>query len=202
MSALAFVEGELVQRAETHVVLNCGGIGVRIVVPASTLQRLPEVGQRVRLWTVAELYYGPGGHGELKLYGFGSEAESRVFELLCNVSGVGTKTALSILSAISLAELRRCILNRDIATLQQLPGVGRKTAERLVVELRERMGQLEIEEFSAVPLAVRQEALRALMALGYTRGESERALQEVVAQVGQDATAEALIKAALRFLQG
>ncbi|MCS6966063.1 MAG: Holliday junction branch migration protein RuvA, partial [Candidatus Kapabacteria bacterium] len=185
---VAFVEGELIQRSGAQVVLQCAGVGVRLTVPLSTLQRLPELGQRVRLWTVMEFYQEPSGYGEYRLYGFFTEAESHVFELLRRVSGIGTKTALTVLSAFSVTEL---------------PGVGRKTAERLILELRERIVSIEPGGAPGVASTVRQEALLALMALGYKRGEADRALQEALRQVEAEhnLTAEELVKAALRALR-
>ncbi|MCS7169875.1 MAG: Holliday junction branch migration protein RuvA [Candidatus Kapabacteria bacterium] len=200
---VAFVEGELIQRSGAQVVLQCAGVGVRLTVPLSTLQRLPELGQRVRLWTVMEFYQEPSGYGEYRLYGFFTEAESHVFELLRRVSGIGTKTALTVLSAFSVTELRECVLRGDVAALQRLPGVGRKTAERLILELRERIVSIEPGGAPGVASTVRQEALLALMALGYKRGEADRALQEALRQVEaeRNLTAEELVKAALRALR-
>jgi Holliday junction DNA helicase RuvA len=149
-----------------------------------------------------ELFQEPGGHGEFRLYGFLTEAEARVFELLRGVAGVGSKTALTILSATSVAELREYILQGDSRALQRLPGVGKKTAERLVVELRERIVQVEAEDVSGIPAAVRQEAVAALMALGYSRSEAERGIRDALLHALPDSlTAEALIKLALRCLQ-
>lgn len=198
---LAFLEGELVSRSGNTVVLRCGGLGFRVEVPASTLQRLPEPGAQVRLWTVLELYQEPGGRGEVRLYGFATEKEGQLFELLRTVSGIGTRTALALLSAASPAELRQAILSGDVALLQRLPGVGKKTAERLVVELRDRMLQLELED-SGLPSGVYGEVLAALVALGYTRGEAEQALRQLLQEpAGEEISVELLLKRALRHLQ-
>ncbi len=197
---LAFIEGELVRCDEGSVLINCGGVGLRVLVPEGTQQRLPAVGNRIRLWTAVEFYQGPGGRGEVFLFGFLTEAESTLFELLRSVSGIGAKTALAILSAMSVAQIRESILRRDIATLQRLPGVGRKTAERMVLELQGRIQAVEAEEVSGLPAAVRQEALAALVALGYSRSEAERMVREALhsGAAAQARTAEELIKAALQ----
>ncbi|GBD06306.1 Holliday junction ATP-dependent DNA helicase RuvA [bacterium HR21] len=197
---LAFLEGELVQRSGNTVVLQCGAFGFRIEVPGSTLQKLPELGAQVRLWTVVELYQEPGGRGEVRLYGFATEKESQVFELLRSVSGIGTRTALGILSAVSVAELRQAVLSGDTALLQRLPGIGRKTAERLVVELRDRMLQLEVEE-GGLPSSVYREVVAALVALGYTRGEAEAVLRQLVQEWDGEISVEALLKRALQRIQ-
>ncbi len=196
---VSFIEGEIVRCGEGEVVLNCGGIGLRVMVPESTRQRLSSSGQRIRLWTVLELYQGPGGRIEAVLFGFLTEAESTLFELLRSVSGIGAKTALGLLSAASIAELRESILRGDVAALQRLPGIGRKTAERMVVELRERIRLVEEEEISSIPSLMRREALSALMALGYSRSEAEKMLREALAQHGAEHihTTEELLKVAL-----
>lgn len=200
---MAFVEGEVVRCGEGEVVLNCGGVGLRVMVPESTRERLSVSGQRVRLWTVLELYHGPGGRIETLLFGFLTEAESLLFELLRSVSGIGSKTALALLSAASVAELRENILRGDVAALRRLPGLGRKTAERVVLELQERIRQLELDDRGGLPSLVRREALSALMALGYSRGEAERMLRSALEQHGaeQIRTTEELLRIALRHAQ-
>ncbi|MCS7176705.1 MAG: Holliday junction branch migration protein RuvA [Candidatus Kapabacteria bacterium] len=199
---LAFVEGEVVQREQNAVIVNCGGIGLRITVPSTTAQRLPEVGQRVRLWTVLEFYQEPGGRGEFQLYGFATRDESQLFQSLRAVPGVGAKTALNILSAASVAELRQSILQGDVAVLRRLPGVGRKMAERLVVELRERIVEIADEVGDVVPAAIRQELTAALVALGFSRSEVERVVPEVLHQpAARQQAVEELLRDALARLR-
>ena len=195
---LAFIEGELVSQSRNTVVVRCGGVGLRLEVPDSTRQHLPGIGASVRLWTVLELYQEPGGRGELRLYGFATQSEAELFGLLRSVSGVGTKTALAMLSAASVAELRQAILAGDSALLQRLPGVGKKTAERLVMELREQIARLAVGE-SPAAFGVYREAVAALVALGYSRSEAERAVRQVLQEwAGDELSVEALVKAALQ----
>ena len=198
---LEFLEGELQERTANGVVLNCGGVGVQLFVPASTLERLPPLGSRVRLWAVVLLVEEERGLYGVRLYGFASRAERQTFELLRSLPGIGARTALGILSAMSPGELRQLVLQRDVAALQRFPGIGRKTAERLVLELHERIAQLELDEHAPVAAGVRQEAIAALIALGYSRAQAERAVAAALQQSGETPAVEQLIKAALQQLR-
>jgi Holliday junction DNA helicase RuvA len=155
----------------------------------------------VRLWAVALLVEEERGLYGVRLYGFASRAERQTFELLRSLPGIGARTALGILSAMSPGELRQLVLQRDVAALQRFPGIGRKTAERLVLELHERIAQLELDEHAPVAAGVRQEAIAALIALGYSRAQAERAVAAALQQSGETPAVEQLIKAALQQLR-
>ena len=185
---------------EHTVLVDVAGIGYELDVTANTLSTLPGVGHDVVLFT--HLSIREDAHS---LYGFESRGERDLFRTLIKISGVGPKLALNLLSGIDVIELARCIRDSDIARLVKLPGVGRKTAERLVVELKDR-----IERLVAIPALVRpkasdatrhviEEAERALIKLGYRPAEASRAIGSAYVQ-GQ--STEDVVRIALRRMVG
>jgi Holliday junction DNA helicase RuvA len=159
--------------------VDVGGLGYELEAPMSTFFHLPAVGEEVRLLT--HLVVREDAH---VLYGFGTESERRLFRSLIKVSGVGPKIALALLSGISVEAFSQCVLNEDIAALTRIPGIGRKTAERLVVEMRDRLKDPEAPTATGfVPLAAvaspETEAYGALVALGYKPAEATRLLKAV-----------------------
>ena len=185
---------------EHTVLVDVAGIGYELDVTANTLSTLPGVGHDVLLFT--HLSIREDAHS---LYGFESRGERDLFRTLIKISGVGPKLALNLLSGIDVIELARCIRDSDIARLVKLPGVGRKTAERLVVELKDR-----IERLVAIPALVRpkasdatrhviEEAERALIKLGYRPAEASRAIGSAYVQ-GQ--STEDVVRIALRRMVG
>jgi Holliday junction DNA helicase RuvA len=191
---IGFLRGTLIHKEPPLLVVDVQGVGYEVEAPLSTCFALPEVGQPVQLRT--HLVIREDQH---TLFGFGSEAERRLFRELLKVSGVGAKIALGVLSGITVEGFVRCIETEDTASLVRLPGIGRKTAERLVVELRDRVaGPRAAAGAGPVPAAggdARGEALNALVALGYKPPEARRMLDRVPDD-GQPT--EALLRAALR----
>ncbi len=195
---ITFVSGILVEKKPTHVVVEVGGLGYFVSIPTSTFEALPDAGAKVKLLT----YFAVREDAQL-LYGFASQAERELFEALISVSGVGPKLALAALSALPPAELQRRILEGDAAMLVSIPGVGRKTAERLVVDLRDRVARMELDGGSALAgddgrTQARQDALAALEALGLSRAAAERNLRKVLRTNPGIQTAEELIRLSLR----
>jgi Holliday junction DNA helicase RuvA len=176
---IASLEGRLAQRSPQRAVLDVGGVGYLVEIPLSTYYALPAEGQPVRLHTCLHVQ-----QDALRLFGFATLAEKEMFLRLTSVSRIGPKVAVGILSGIGVAELRAAVLAGDVTRLARIPGVGAKSAERLVVELREKV--LAIEGLEGVPAAevrpetdeLLQDALSALLNLGYRRGQAERALRE------------------------
>lgn len=196
---IARLSGTLAAKSPTEIVVDVGGVSFAVSIPLSTFERLGSEGGPVAVFTHLHVR-----EDALQLYGFFSEEERELFRMLIAVSGIGPKMAQGILSGISPGELKNHILTGNAGALTAIPGVGRKTADRLVVELRDRLSRAEGTGVGAAAFAgdgaqVRNEALLALTSLGYNRAAAEKAIRGAV-QESRDAEAsvEALIKAALR----
>jgi Holliday junction DNA helicase RuvA len=189
---IGFLNGTLVAKHPPLLVLDVGGVGYEIEAPMSTFYRLPDPGEPLRL--VTHLVVREDAH---ILYGFASESERTLFRNLLKVSGVGARIALGVLSGITVEGFHRCVMDKDVPTLMRLPGVGRKTAERLLVEMADRLpaesgsGSDGLTERSDAET----EAHNALLALGYKPTEAVGMLKQLdTARLG----VEELIREALR----
>ncbi len=192
---IGFVRGQLVVKAPPHLTVDVGGVGYDIEAPMSTFYGLPAVGSEVRLLT--HLVVREDAH---ILYGFAAQEERALFRHLLKVSGVGPKIALAILSGVSVDGFAACVKSQDAAALTRIPGVGRKTAERLLIEMRDRIDQLAEVSAPGAPQSVsgtrvEGEAWSALVALGYKPGEATQMLKPIS---GNPGTAEDLIRLALQ----
>jgi Holliday junction DNA helicase RuvA len=193
------LRGEIVAKRPPHLLVDVSGVGYELEAPMSTFYDLPGVGAAVVLHT--HLVVREDAH---VLYGFAREAERALFRSLLRVSGVGPKMALAILSGMNADEFARCVQRDDTAALSRLPGIGKKTAERLIIEMRDRLGRLDDEAFAvavrpqggaaAAPTAV-EDAMSALVALGYKPPEASRMVRAVAAE---GLASEELIRAALK----
>lgn len=197
-----FVRGELADVMEESVVVDCQGIGYLIRVPASLIGELPAVGCEVRLYT-----YLAVREDAVALYGFLTRDELEIFKLLITVSGIGPKVALGILSAIRPDDLRFAILSDDVKAISEAPGVGKKTAQKLILELKDKMkledafeARLEHRGGAALPADedVRSEAVQALTALGYSGTEAMRAVRSL--ELPEEVSVEEVLKQALKKL--
>lgn len=193
------LKGELVHKQAPHLLIDVNGVGYELEAPLSTFFTLPESGQGVILFT--HLAIREDAH---VLYAFATESERALFRSLLKVSGVGAKMALAILSGMSAEEFSRCVEDEDVASLVRLPGIGRKTAERLIVEMRDRLAKLGDLTSAHTPQQSTQatkrgsattDAVAALVALGYKPQEAG-GMVKAVAEDGMDS--EALIRAALQ----
>ncbi len=187
------VRGRIASKTPPQLTVDVGGLGYELEAPMSTFFHLPAVGEEVRLLT--HLVVREDAH---VLYAFATEEERRLFRSLIKVSGVGPKIALALLSGISVQAFVRCVESEDIATLTRVPGVGRKTAERLIVEMRDRLAAPPVAgPAGAVPAGASPEgeAYGALVALGYRPAEATRLLK--AAGPGTHSTEE-LIRRALQ----
>lgn len=187
----------IIERSEPgQVVLNVGGVGYLVSVPMPTFMRLPGVGETARLAIITVVR-----EDEISLYGFSSEGEERLFRLLQEVTGVGPKLALKILSGMDAGKLSEAIGGGDAAMLATLPGVGKKLAQRLIVELRDKVGAIPTLDGGAVSTVkvgpVGAEALEALTGLGYPPRVAKRAVEESMAD---GMGVEEVVKAALKRL--
>ncbi len=200
---IARVEGRLIEKAPTRAVVDVGGVGYELLLSLSTYVELPDEGK-----TVALRVHTHVREDVLQLFGFHSERERAVFELLIRISGVGPKLAQAILSGIDPAALVEAVRGGDVPALRAIPGVGPKTAERIVVELRDRV--LELAETPEAPAGSGrggargegrvEEAVSALVNLGTPRARAERAAEQAAEELGAEAAIEALVRAALRRL--
>jgi len=196
---IASVTGTLLARRPDHVVVDCGGVGYRVFVSLTTFCELPEIGSQVEL-----LIHTIVRDDHIHLHGFLSEAEWQAFGHLITVSGVGPKLAQAILSGIPPAELFKAVRSGDAARLTAIPGVGKKTAARLVVDLEGRLPKEADEEEAPGPAAspLFEDAVSALMNLGYPEAKAKKAVEKALAQAGEGAALEEVIKAALKQVVG
>jgi Holliday junction DNA helicase RuvA len=192
------LRGEIVYKHPPQLMLDVGGVGYELEAPMSTFYALPETGAQVTLLT--HLAIRDDAH---VLYGFAKEGERELFRALLKISGVGAKMALGVLSGMNAEEFARAVQAGDTAALVRLPGVGKKTAERLVVEMRDRLDQLGVTPALAAPptlaaapaQSAADEAVAALVSLGYKPVEAQRMIQRVEAP---EMNSEELIRAALK----
>lgn len=190
------LRGVLAHKEPPFLVVEVGGVGYEVEAPMSTCFRLPAVGQTVQLRT--HLLVREDQH---TLFGFSTESERRLFRDLLKVSGVGAKTALGVLSGMTVDAFVRAVETEDVAALVRMPGIGRKTAERLIIEMRDRVRRPGLASAAAgdgadaVPAEPRAEALDALVALGYKAPEARRMLERVPESV---VSTEELLRAVLR----
>ena len=185
------ISGILLEKNPPQIVVTAGGLGYEIDVPMSTLYQLPELGQPVTLFT--HLVVREDAH---LLYGFASLDERVAFRQLVRISGVGAKLALAVLSGMETGELAQVIARQDVARLVRIPGIGRKTAERLLLELRGKMQDTASMVASHVVRNTVDEVVEALLALGYNEREAGAAVRGLVAGVA----VEDGIRAALKWL--
>ncbi len=197
---IASLRGILTGKSPTEVLVDVNGVGYTVSIPLSTFEHVGDLNSEVVLLTYLHVR-----EDALHLFGFATDEERHIFKLLISVSGIGPKIAQGILSGISVGELRSHIATGNISALTSIPGVGRKTAERLIVELRDRIGKMELTGIafggsSNQPVEIRTEALLALTSLGYPRQAAEKAVRQALTEAnGQSLTLEELIKRSLRF---
>jgi Holliday junction DNA helicase RuvA len=190
------LKGVLHRKSPTEIVVDVNGVGYALSIPLSTFEKLGEAGS-----TITVLTYLHVREDILQLYGFATEAERELFRLLISVSGIGPKIAQGILSGIQPSELQNLIGQSNVAALTTIPGVGRKTAERLIVELRDKVTRLETTQggVSGTQAGIRTEALMALTSLGYNRAAAEKAIRTALQELdGKEATIQELLKQALK----
>jgi Holliday junction DNA helicase RuvA len=193
---IASLRGTLIAKSPTEAVVDVHGVGYALSIPLSTYERLGPLSSEVYLYTHQHVR-----EDTLQLFGFATEDERSMFRLLLGVTGIGPKMAQGILSGIPVPELRTHLAGGNLPALTAIPGIGKKLAERLVLELREKTG-------ASAPTApgspaneqtrIHQEALMALVSLGYARPAAERALRSALQELGNTPALEALLKLALR----
>jgi len=197
---ITFLHGKLAEALPTQAIVDVQGVGYEVLIPLSSFDKLPAPGQEVKLLT--QLIVREDAH---VLYGFASAAERDLFRLLINnVSGIGPKTALNILSGMNPVAFRGAVANGDVKSLSQISGVGKKTAERIVVELRDKIGAAGAWEASSATRTLSaadqkvNDAVLALMALGFKQVEAHDTVRGAQTLLGPEATVEELVRASLK----
>ena len=195
---IAHLRGRILKKGTQEAVIDVAGVGYRVTIPLSTFYRLGELGAEAAL-----LIHTHVREDALALYGFLTEEEQLLFERLLSVSGVGPKVALGILSGIEAPDLVEALRASDVARLTRIPGVGKKTAERLVLELKDKMPARTAPPARAGSpgSASRDDLVSALVHLGYSRPEAERGVDKALRE-GKDARFEDLLRRSLQVLSG
>ncbi len=197
-----YLSGRLIEKTAASAVVEAGGVGYYLSIPVSTFTALPEIGQSVKILT-----YFVVREDVQQLYGFFTEEERQLFRLLLSVSGIGPKTGLTVLSGVSIHDLKRAILDNDLVLLTSVPGVGRKTAERLVVELREKI-VVDEKRGAGLPRGkmpqqddLIEDSLRALVELGYRKQNAQDAVRKAVKSLeGEKISVPDLIRVSLKYV--
>ncbi len=196
---IAYLIGTLIEKSPIEATIEVGGVGFTAYISANTYAELPEPQSEVKLFTYLYLR-----EDALLLYGFMREEERAIFKMLLSVGGVGPKMAQTILSGMDVGTLREAIISANLAALTHIPGVGKKTAERILVELRDKLSKLELK-----PVAVgsqsdvqqaRSDAYSALLALGFSKPVAEKAMRAAIAEAPHAKTDE-LLRLALKHAQ-
>lgn len=197
----AYIKGELVALTPSTVTLEANGMGYQISIPANVFSKLPQIGNKVLLHTsfvVRELSH--------TLYGFLSQQERDLFELFMSVTGIGPKLALSLVGHMPIHNLQHAISNHEIATICKIPGIGKKTAERLIIELRDKFGAISFERGSEKAFVSASDpktqkisdAMGALINLGYNQSTAQRAIKKTLQESSEEIDLATLITATLK----
>ena len=203
---LAYIKGELVQKQIGYVVIDVGGLGYKIFMSESSIEEIGNIGEQVKVHT-----YYKVSEDDISIFGFNTQEELRMFELLISVSGIGAKTAIAMLGCIEPSQFAIAVISNDIDTLKKIPGVGPKSAQRIVLELKDKLKkEQQISELTNVSLEQKSkvkkiivadnkqsEAIDALQVLGYVRKDIEKVLEQIDTK---DLSIEEIIKKALREL--
>lgn len=192
---ITHLEGRLVEKTPTYIVIDCNGVGYWVNISLNTFSQLPD-SERVKVYTCLQVK--EDAH---TLFGFFDKSERELFTLLISVSGVGAATARVMLSSLSPTQLRSAIINNEVRTIQSAKGIGAKTAQRIILDLREKV--LKLSEDPSLPTLPqgqphKEEALAALEVLGYPRKTAEGVVGKILSQSSEELSVEQLIKQALK----
>lgn len=198
---ISYIKGQLAEILGDAIVVESGSIGFQIHVPLTVMESLPKIGAEVTIYTYMQVR-----EDALNLYGFLTRLDLNMFKQLIGVNGVGPKAALGILSALKPDVLRLAILSGDVKAISKAPGIGTKTAQRLILDLKDKFStdgiftpaNSEEKSESELPKGAGREAVNALMALGYSNGEAFKAVRQV--KITDEMTTEDVLKASLKYL--
>jgi Holliday junction DNA helicase RuvA len=180
---ISYVKGVLTEKSLNHAVVECNGVGYYLIISSNSYQGLPEIGDSVCLQTYLQM---SSQSDQMNLYGFAGKDERSLFRTLISISGIGAKGAIKILSGISPMRFAEVVASEDVAFLTKLPGIGKKSAQRIIVELREKLPALT-DKKQAVPgidIDRAEEVIQALMTLGMNAQESRKAIEKVIETAG------------------
>jgi holliday junction DNA helicase RuvA len=196
---IARLSGKLLVKNPDEIVLDVGGVDYQVFIPLSTFYELPERGEplSVQVYTAVR-------ENAIELYGFLTAKEKELFKLLLSVSKIGPKLAQNILSGIAVEEFKTAVLAGDLLKLNSIPGIGKKTAERIILELKDKVPRAEAagQETAALPGDVFDDVMSALLNLGYKRTAAERAVKRALNEAGRDVPLEEVIRLSLKYLSG
>lgn len=199
---ISYIRGELVAVEEEKVIVDVNGVGFGIFMPGQSMSQLPAIGEEVKLHTYMNVR-----EDAMQLFGFLTRDDLNVFKLVIGVSGIGPKGGLNILSQLSPDELRFAVMSHDVKAISAAPGIGKKTAEKLIIELKDKLSIEEVLErtedtssamHTNTSNVIQAEAVQALVALGYGNSEALKAVKKV--EVDDDTTVEDVLKLALKYI--
>lgn len=190
---IGFLKGKIISAKPTQIILDVNGVGYLVNISISTFEKISDQNE------ISLFIHTHVREDALSLYGFYTEAEKEMFELLISISGIGPKVALSILSGITVDELQNAIQTENVSRLVSVPGVGRKTAERVVLELKSKVGFIETAVSKGIDYTVKQEAVLALTTLGYNQKVAEKVVRDLLTE-DPSITLEDLIRKSLSEL--
>ena len=191
---IAYLKGILIEKTANQVIIDVGGVGYCVQIPLSTLLKLGHINDRVELRIYTQM-----SDRSLSLFGFGSEQEKDLFLKLISISGIGPKIGLNILSGIEVSDLEEAIRNSDVARISLVPGIGKKTAMRIALELQEKL-EKKGEALDVHSLREKDDLISALLNLGFKRGETEKAVSETIKAKEPDTDFETLLRDSLKRL--
>lgn len=194
---IAYIDGKLAFKDPTYLIVDVNGIGYQVKIPIGAFSN-PSEGERIKILTY--LHIKEDGH---TLYGFSDATQKRIFLDLISISGIGPNTALMVLSSMNPGELQHAIANEDVRTIQSIKGIGAKTAQRIILELKDKMKKSNLvpenREFIGQPYnTLKNEALSALVTLGIPKNTAEKSIDSILKKQGDQVTLEQLIKLALK----
>ena len=197
-----YLNGKIAEKTPVAVILDVNGIGYEVRVSLSTFSSLPNLGETVKLFT----HFVVREDAQL-LYGFATEEEREAFRLLISISGIGPKLAITLLSGVTLPELKRAIQEKNIPVLTAISGIGQKTAERVIIELKDKIGKAEVSagkelmHDASVSDQMVEDSVLALVSLGYTKQKAKEAVQKTLkAMLGKKPSVEEIIRMALKHV--
>ena len=197
-----YLNGKIAEKTPVAVILDVNGIGYEVRVSLSTFSSLPNLGETVKLFT----HFVVREDAQL-LYGFATEEEREAFRLLISISGIGPKLAITLLSGVTLPELKRAIQEKNIPVLTAISGIGQKTAERVIIELKDKIGKAEVSagkeliHDASISDQMVEDSVSALVSLGYTKQKAKDAIQKTLkAMLGKKPSVEEIIRAALKHV--
>ncbi|MDN3510321.1 MAG: Holliday junction branch migration protein RuvA [Candidatus Jettenia sp. CY-1] len=193
---LDYIRGRVISKSPTRLILEVLGIGYRLHIPLSTFEKIPNHG---KVTILTQLFIR---EDQIKMFGFATGEERDLFQLLLSVKGIGPNTAITILSGSTVDDIRHAVMHEDVKALEKIKGIGKKTAERIILELKENVK--ELAKSVPIGMSVQQRALisdavMALISLGYGRMVAEKAVSEAAKKLQEIDTIEALVREALKY---